>query len=99
MMKKQWNSYSRKKDTSDDNIFTKCKGIITEKTLESIKLSDLQLSQRHLKAAIANNRLSGSQVTNEMIIALEQALIDNPELDRSKIVALLLKEDVKLRSQ
>jgi len=54
-------------------------------------LSDIKLNQHHLKAAIDNCRLSGLEVTDDMIINLEQALNDNPQVTPEELAALLLK--------
>jgi len=62
------------------------------------KLKEYKLNQKALKSAIANNKLEGHEVTEDMIRRLEKALNDNPEMDRRKIVELILKEDSIIKS-
>jgi hypothetical protein len=64
-------------------------------------LTEIKLNQHHLKAAIANNALSGSEVTDDMIKKLKKGLNDNPEIPKKELVAFLLKEnrcEVKISS-
>ncbi|MGL1957873.1 MAG: hypothetical protein OCD00_11230 [Colwellia sp.] len=50
------------------------------------------INQRILKAAISNCRLSGLEVTDDMIRKLKQALNDNPDILPEKLITLLLNE-------